>query len=263
MTFADYLQLDGLNWSKLKHMRDSPAAFIWHAENDTADTDTLALGRLVHTLVFEPEREELDYAVWHGRRQGKAWDDFQAHHAKMTIVTTTDYGTAVDMADAVRCSQLAAPYLTEAEFEKTLQWIDTLTGIRCKARADILQPNRRVLADLKTCVSIDARRFGSSAARLGYAGQIAHYGAGVRHSLGWAPEKCAVIAVEKKPPHEVAVFTFTLEQLDTAAEEVAMLMARVQECQQSGEWPGRYTEEVALQLPAYVDGDIEIEFAEE
>jgi hypothetical protein len=263
VTFADYLQLDGLNWSKLKHMRDSPAAFIWHAENDTDDTDALRLGRLTHTMLFEPERVDLDYVVWHGRRQGNDWKAFEAEHAERTILTADAYLLGLAMAVAVRRDPVAAPYLTEAEFEKPLQWLDPLTEIKCKARADILQPRRRVLADLKTCVSIDARRFGASAARLGYAGQIAHYGAGVRHALGWAPEKCVVIAVEKKPPHEVAVFTFTLEQLDTAAEEVAMLMARVQECRQSGEWPGRYTEEVALQLPAYVDGDIEIEFAEE
>lgn len=263
MTHEEYLALDGINWSKLKHMRDSPAAYIWHAENDAKDTDTLALGRLVHTLVFEPERDEEDYAIWHGRRQGKAWDEFQIANASKTIITSSDYGTASAMAMRVRNDPVASQYLRDAEFERTLQWFDPLTGLKCKARTDILQPRRRVLADLKTCVSIDARRFGSSAARYGYPGQMAHYGSGVRHALGWTPELCALIAVEKKPPHEVGVFTFTPEQLDTAAEEVAMLLARVRSCMDFGAWPNRYTEEVPLQLPAYVEGDVEIEFTED
>ena len=153
------------------------------------------------TRSFSSQREELDYAVWHGRRQGKAWDDFQAHHAKMTIVTTTDYGTAVDMADAVRCSQLAAPYLTEAEFEKTLQWIDTLTGIRCKARADIPQPESpraRRPENVRQHRRAPLRLIGR-ATRIRRTDRplwrrraaLARLGAG----------KCAVIAVEKKPPH--------------------------------------------------------------
>lgn len=263
MKFSDYLKLAGMNWSRLKHMRTSPAAYIWHAENGSADSDDLALGRLTHTLLFEPGQFDEDFAVWHGRRQGKDWDSFEATHAAKTIITGKDYGRALAMADAVRASPVAAPYLEGAELEATLQWVDPATGMPCKARADILRASDRVLADLKTCMSIDARRFGSAAARLGYPGQFAHYGSGVRHARGWTPAKSVVIAVEKTPPHEVAVFTFSAEQLDTAAEEVALLMQRVQECTASGVWPGRYVDEVPLQLPAYIDGEIEVEFIEE
>lgn len=261
--FSDYLKLSGLNWSRLKHMRTSPAAYIWHAENGGADSDDLALGRLTHTLLFEPQHFDDDYAVWHGRRQGKDWEGFEASNAAKTIITAKDYGRALAMSEAVRSSSVAAPYLEGAELEATLQWTDPATGMPCKGRADILRAADRVLADLKTCASIDARRFGAAAFRLGYPGQFAHYGAGVRHSRGWTPAKSVVIAVEKVPPHEVAVFPFAPEQLDTAAEEVAMLMQRVQECTASGVWPGRYVDEVPLQLPTYVDGEIEVEFIEE
>jgi exodeoxyribonuclease VIII len=119
-----------------------------------------------------------------------------------------------------------------------------------------------MVADVKSTLDGREDAFKKDVAKYRYHVQDALYRAGFA-AAGEPVQHFVFIAVEKKPPHEVAVFTFTLEQLDTAAEEVAMLMARVQECRQSGEWPGRYTEEVALQLPAYVDGDIEIEFAEE
>ena len=95
MKFSDYLKLAGMNWSRLKHMRTSPADYIWHAENGTADSDDLALGRTTHTLLFEPEQFDVDYAVWHGRRQGKDWDSFEATHAAKTIITGKDYGRAL------------------------------------------------------------------------------------------------------------------------------------------------------------------------
>jgi len=34
----------------------------------------------------------------------------------------------------------------------------------------------------------------------------------------------------------------------------------VKVCRQTNSWPGRYLEEQALQLPAYIYGDVEVEY---
>ena len=261
MKFDEYLSMPGINWSALKHMRESPARYAHMLRQHGEDSTTLAIGRAVHTLTLQPDMFNAEFAIWTGgRRAGKEWDAFEADHATRTILKADEYELSRAMALAVLHDSTAAKYLRLSDFERSMQWVDHATGLPCKARTDITRASDRVLADLKTCASIDARRFGQAAARLGYAPQLAHYAAGIRASHGWTPRKVALIAVEKTPPHEVAVFILQPEQLDAAAEEVAALLLRLSECMDTASWPGRYSEEVPLQLPTYVDGELEIAY---
>lgn len=263
MNAPDYFAMPGVNWSTLKHMRDSAKAYRYAVDIGMEDSDLLREGRLLHTLVLEPTRFDLDYIAWEGKvRHGKEWDAFAAAHADQCIVTPRQIDEAQAMAAAVLSSAEAMEYLGDrraAQFEHTLQWTDAATGLKCKARADVLIPGRRVLADLKGCASIDARRFGLQSARLGYHCQTAHYSNGVTAARGWVPMKRKLIAVERLPPHDVAVFDVGDEDMEIAREEVAYLLGRVRECIESKTWPGRYTGEQALQLPSYITGG-ELEF---
>jgi predicted RecB family nuclease len=144
--------------------------------------------------------------------------------------------------------------------EQPISWTDPETNLACKARPDWIIPDRRILIDLKTCLSADARRFGASAARYGYHLQMAMYANALTHGLGWAPNKCKIIAVEKDGPHEISVFDVPQDALDMAAEEVATLLRMVQTCRQTNNWPSRYVSEQALQLPAYIYGETEFEY---
>lgn len=264
MTRSDYFSLPGVNWSRLKFMRDSPKAYRYACEVGYEDSDTLREGRLLHTLVLESSRFEMDYAVWRGKkRDGKAWEAFEADNASRCIVTVAQLLQAEAMAAAVRASPEAMEYIGArgAEFEHSLQWVDTDTGLPCKARADIIVPGRRILADLKGAVSADARRFGNAAARYGYHCQCGHYGNGIQATRGWFPQQTKLIVVEKAPPHDVTVFDVGQEEIELGREEVSHLMRRVRECTDANRWPGRYEGEQALALPAYITaGELEIEF---
>jgi exodeoxyribonuclease VIII len=253
MTPADYAALDGVNWSTLKHLRDSGLAYHYALSNPREDTTDLALGRLTHALVFEPETFERDFAIYEGgTRRGKEWEAFKAEHEGQTIFKPDEIEVAVAMADAVKRHPLVQPYLDGGEFERVLRWVDEATGMRCKARPDWLQPHRRALIDLKTAKSIEGRQFGNAAARYGYHCQLAHYGAGVTAALGWRPEQVRLIAVEKTPPHDVGVFVVTEDDLYAGAEEVGELMQKLRAYTDAQSWPGRYSEEQALQLPAWL-----------
>lgn len=261
MKFTDYLQRPGINWSRLKHARESMARYRYECDHARKDSATLAIGRAVHTIVFEPHQFHDSYAIWHKDRKGIEWAAFEAAHAGLTILKTAEFEHARAMAEAVKASPLAQPYLRDdAVFEVTVEWEDPITGLACKARPDILRP--LVLADLKTAASIDARRFGYQAHRLGYACQLAHYAAGIKATYGWLPQKVALIVVEKVPPYEVAVFEVGEEDLQRGAEEVAALLQSVAACEESGVWPGRYAEAVPLSMPSFVDGELEIDYVE-
>lgn len=254
----NYFDIDAVNWSSLKHMRESAMLYRYRLSVPMKDTEPMALGRAVHTLVFEPEKFNAEYAIWDGgRRAGKEWDAYKLDHADATILREQDAEMVTELAEAIRRHPLVQPYLDDGEFERAITWTDADTGLLCKAKPDWLLSHRRILLDLKSCVSADARRFGAVAARLGYHCQIAHYRNGVNTALGWEPEHVLIVAAEKDAPHDVSVFELDPEALYFGGEEVAELLRKVKVCRQTSTWPGRYLDEQVLQLPAWVSMDDE------
>lgn len=258
MDFSIYRALPAINWSSLKHMRDSALAYRYRLEAPVEDTPALALGRVTHALVFEPDTFERDYAIWEGgTRRGKDWEEFKAANEGRTIFKPEEIDRSIGMADAVRRHPLVQQYLVGGVFESTLTWRDEDTDLECKARPDWIIPDSKILLDLKTARSIDGRRFGAAAAAYGYHCQMAHYAAGVLAVHGWLPKRVLIVAVETDPPHDVAIFELDADAMWAGKEEVAELMERLRQCIVTDRWPGRYEDEQALQLPAWMFADDE------
>jgi PDDEXK-like domain of unknown function (DUF3799) len=250
---GDYFSSPGINWSSLKHMLASPMAYRHALQSARADTEAFAIGRAVHCLVLEPDAFDDQFIVWDGgRRYGKEWDAFRDAANGATIIRAQDAEFCRAIAGAVCGSPLAAQYLSGGVVEHIVRWTDPETGLACKAKIDLINDGAGLLLDLKTTTSIDGRRFGAEAARYHYQLQLAHYAAGCAHGLGWAPSRVVILAVEKTAPFDVGVFALDSVAMQIAADEVAGLLRRVKECTENGIWPGRYSEEQALQLPAWV-----------
>lgn len=260
-----YEDVAAVNWSTLVHMRQSPAHYANALQHRRQDTPAFALGRAVHALVLEPHSFDQLFTVWADSRRTKAWKDFAAEEQR-TILRTDDMDRARAIAAAVAVNPLAAEWLSRPGLrEQEVYWVDTATQLPCKARLDYLCPERRWLADLKTCRSTDHRRFAAAAATYGYHGQLAHYAAAVRGVLGWAPARVAIIAVESDPPHDVVVYELDVEGALAAGEELRRaLLERVAECMAAGSWPGRYDEPQVLELPAWAlpDDDVDLDLLE-
>lgn len=250
MPFHQYLAVEAVNWSLLKHGRDS-ARHLHHAmTHPTEDSTRLKLGRGAHTALFEPDRFALDYAVFTGeRRAGKAWDEFCAANEGQTILKADEHGQCLAIAAAVRAHPVAGPMLDPpGEAEMVLTWTDEPTGLKCKARLDWYRPG--LLCDLKTTGDIDRDRFASTAWRMGYHGQGAFYRRALEaNGLDVPPFR--IIAVEQTPPHDVAVFTLDDDAIYQGEQEVDELLRMVSAGRSSGRWPGRYQEEESLSLPRW------------
>lgn len=248
-SFADYVRRPGVNSSLLKEMRRSPKRYRFRAANPIEDTTRLALGRITHTAVFEPDRLAIDYAVFPGaRRAGKEWDTFCAANRGRTIVKLDEYATALSMRDAVRGHPVAGPLLASGKPEQTVTWKDEETGLDCKGRIDWMC-GTSAFCDLKTTSDIDADRFGALATRMGYHGQMAFYRAGLLANGLELDAK--LIAVEADEPHDVAVFALDDDAIYAGEEMWRDALRRVANCQAQGVWPGRYEAETLLILPPW------------
>lgn len=249
-----YRAIEAVNWSSLKHLQESPLHYRSYVDEGREDTVPLGLGRALHTAVFEPDEFPLEYVVFDGKiRRGKEWDAFKEANASKTILKRDEYRETLAKRDAVRRHPVAARYLTQGEAEKSIEWTDAETGLRCKARLDWLCNS---VCDLKGTKSVDARKFGYAAASYGYHCQLAFYREGVRATTGRELDG-VIIAVEHERPHDVGVFLIGDDEIYAGWEECRRLMKLLVECRENNHWPGRYESAQPLSLPNWIWGDEE------
>ena len=61
--FEDYLAIQAVNWSSLKHMHESPHAYNYWQQHPRGDTPAYLKGRAVHCAVLEPDDFEDRFKV--------------------------------------------------------------------------------------------------------------------------------------------------------------------------------------------------------
>lgn len=252
VSFEEYLRLPGVNWSTLKAMIDSPAHYLAALDKGRADTAALQTGRLLDTLIFTPELVDARYVV-------SPYDAYTTNAARAWKAETIASGfepvkadalvEAQALADAVRRHQVARKYLDAGRFQVPLVWTDLRTGLACKGLTDLIgTSDGGFLIDGKSARTIDKRRYLSQAASLGYHFQLAHYRDGYAAVFGEPPAFIGHIVYEKGAPYDVGVLRFDRTVIDAAWVTVHELLDRVAECQESGEWPGRYPELVPVTI---------------
>lgn len=253
MTEAEYAAKPGVRWSHLKRMAKS--ALHYRAAVDGlfgGETRALRLGRALHSMLIEPDTFNGEWVCWAGQRRGKKWEDFAEANADRSILTWTEMSFVTNAAAAVRRHRVALEYLGGAR-ELFVTWLDEETGLRCKARIDLLAADR--LVDLKSSAAIDPFSFGRLAARLGYHAQLAFYLDGlVANGVVIQPEPI-LIAVEMAIPFDVVPYELSLPVMEAGRREYRRLLLQVAECEARGEWPGRSPASlVQLEIPDWAYG---------
>lgn len=251
MNFAEYRQLEGINWSSLKALATSPLYYQYLKEHPRPDTTTFKLGRAVHCAVLEPDRFAERYVVPPGdldlrTKRGRQWKE---EHTELTVVPQD----VPRIAEAVLSHGEASELLSGVQTEYTVEWVG-YTGLTCKARLDAVgwSPNRVI--DLKT-TSNGIDRFYVDAARYMYHGQMAYYCDGAIAASVLAEEPTAyIIAVETTPPYDVGVFMLSAAELRAGRVLYRMLIDQLRSCTESGMWPGRYPAVAPLSLPDWAAG---------
>jgi hypothetical protein len=180
--------------------------------NDSKQTSAMQRGTAVHALVFDT-RKVCGYPG--SQRRGKEYDAFAAEHSDSEILTMAEFDKARRMADAVRASKLAEPYLNGTA-EKTIlfRWM----GLECRATPDIR--GTEYLTELKTSSSADPMRFPWHALRMHYHAQMRMQNI----ACGMTALDSYIVCVEDKEPYPVQVFRIDEKALE-AGEKLLMLWA--------------------------------------
>ena len=253
MPFEEYLAVEAVNFSTLKHIDVSPLHYRDALDNGVADKPDFALGRAAHTAILEPEKWgerymlKPEYAERDGKRVQLRRDDRmpewralveKAEAEGRTILTDEEWITASRVANRVHSDPVASlRFKGDVDTEVTVLWTHPGTGLRIKSRLDVVNRSMRVLCDPKTVAFIDPPRMWSHFERLLYLAQFAMYQDAWRVATGdvWPFE---AIAIEKTRPYDVAVCPVPQPHLDYGRSLYETWLDELARCLESQQWPG-------------------------
>lgn len=243
--------------SALDLVHRSPAHYLaWLNGLERASTPALAFGQALHMALLEPERFERTYAVAPDFgdlrfKENKARkQEWAAANAGKLALDAEDERAIMGMLAAVYRHPAASRLVLDGQPEVTLRWRDEITGLRCKSRADFWVPSKRLCVDLKSTDDASPDAFVRSVIKYRYHTQDAMYRAGF-DACGQAITHFALLAVEKQPPHAVAVYTLDEDAVTKGFASMRQDMAVLADCVRRNEWPGYGDGVNELSLPRW------------
>lgn len=155
------LNKQALSSSSIKLLVDSPKKYYFVNKYGGQETQGLRDGRLLHTLILEPEKFEEFNFVDVQSKNTKAYK--LAKEENSEVYTQKERTDAERLADALLRNSKATDLLRNSKFEQP--HIDYINGYAFRGKADILH-NGGGVCDIKT--TTDIKGFKHSANKYGY-----------------------------------------------------------------------------------------------
>lgn len=249
---SEYFALDALNFSTLKHMERSPLAYLFNRDTPPPPTPPMILGGHSHTAILEPDMYK--FAVYEGKRDSRvhAYQDFCEANRGKILLSVKEEGYIRGMVEAVHANPVARKYLRFGKKELTIVWRDPSFRRDFKARIDnfVEIEDEPVLVSLKTTVDCRDFKFAGQYAQMAYHAQDALYQNGF-YQLACELPRMVTIAVEKKPPHETAVYRIPNDALRMGQQLISKWAVKLAECEKANTWPAAVEGEQELSLPSW------------
>lgn len=243
--------------SALDQIDQTPAHYkAWADGLERAPTKAMRFGTMLHMALLEPARFAETYVirpdfgdcrVKENKERKAAWE---ATYGGRTEMASEEQADILGMLKSVMEHPAGARLLVGGEPEVTLRWKDPLTGLPCKSRADYWVKSKRFVVDIKTTEDASPKGFARSVANFRYHVQDALYRDGFR-ACGEPIEHFAILAVEKKAPYAVAVYTLDADAVARGYHASRSNIAVLADCLARNAWPS-YSEGVEeLGLPSW------------
>ena len=260
MDDSQYRAADGLNYSTIKHLRKSPLHYQHELHAPRKDSAAWMMGRLIHTLTFEPFTFDERYMVWEGRKdkRTKAYKEALETAAGREVITPAEHEQGLAAASAIIAHPTVAGWLEHpgCKAEEPLFWNEgtSIHKYAMKAKPDlaVIDGKHHVLVDLKTFTTTDAHTITRTAFTAGWHLQTAHYLAGLAGVYGEPNTREAYLLIaEQNAPHDVTLFRWDEMSLELAEIERDRLLRLLRKCETEQVWPGRGLEQT-ITPPAWL-----------
>lgn len=255
------------HFSLLRHFDRSALHYKTACEaKEEAPTPAMLLGTCVHAQLFGPRKGAM-IVPWPGKTRsssavvaGEKWNykafakeyarQAKAKKLELTIVSSTMWVRASQIADAVRADPVAAPLLfgDGVKHEVPLAWTDPGTGIECATSGvDALNVKAEYACDFKTTSNASPEHFAEHAWSMRYHVQAAMTDTAMS-VLGTPLRTLHCVAVEIDEPFAVTVLTHKtrlikdagwaeFDVLERGRRHMQTWLERLKQCEETGTWP--------------------------
>ena len=162
------LNRKALSSSSIKLLVDSPKKYHYVQKYGSFETQGLRDGRLLHTLVLEPEKWDEFIFVDVASKNAKAYKEAKEEHG--IVYTRKEKEDAERLADALLRNDKAQHFLYKSQFE--VPSIGIVNDYPFRGKADIITKSGGI-CDIKT--TTDIRGFKYAASKYGYEIQVYIY----------------------------------------------------------------------------------------
>jgi len=180
------------------------------------DSEEKAFGRIFHNYISEPN------LIGKGN-----------YKAKDIILAST-------MFENMRKHPTAKALLNGAQFEVSFFSKDQETGLLKKCRADLIHFDERIVGDFKSTRDASLDSFTYDCKKFGYRTSAAYYLEIISEAMGERFEDFRLIASEKEPPNQTAVYRIHEKSIQEAQIEIRAGLNKIKEAIDRGDyaWKG-------------------------
>jgi hypothetical protein len=207
------------------------------------ETPALTLGSLLHTAILEPETLPNRYHPVDLARiseRDKATQAAIEEAMGREVIKRADYDEARQIADTVWRHPVARDIIVPGKMaiEQSFWWVDEDTGVPCRSRADIVRPDMRLMADVKSTIDASPDAFSRIINDYKYHWQQAMYSDGYPQAGGFKLAGFIFIAVEKEVPYEVVCYEIEEVDIEWGRFDYKNTLQNFRACQEADRWPG-------------------------
>lgn len=186
----------------------------------------------------------------------RLWSDVQAewleNNPDRIVLSEETWDKLMAMREAVYAHPMARKLLeAPGVSERSYYWVDERTGILCRCRPDRELTDMRIFLDVKTTDDASPEGFARSITKWRYDVQDPFYRDGYRAVTGHDLKGFVFLAVEKKPPYAVGLYTLAADDVALGRAQYRADLDTYAKCQQSDEWPGYGDKIQTITLPAW------------
>lgn len=256
-----YRQMPGhVNWSSLKHILDTPRAYVHNLEHPPQPSPAMAYGTALHTFLLEPHRYGIEIAVAPHELLTASGGLSTAKAAREWIEALPEGQTVItpeqDKAITRTVAQLPAAWSMLSKYvphrEEPMFWKEFDGAIACKGMPDAYGPG--VLLDVKTWAprgKFTPEAFMREAVARRYLGQLGFYARGLE-KLGIRCTRWLFLVCQSVAPFESFVVELEDDAVEYGEREAAEALAAYRWWDTSGRPLQHWTDVVSVGLPAYL-----------
>lgn len=247
MPASEYHRLPRASKSGLDKIARSPAHY--RCRDQKEPSKAMRIGTALHSRVLEGIAP-LVIPSFSGKGSVALRDEWKAAHEGALILSDDEAESVEAMCASIYAHPIAGPAFrrTDGRAEVSALWTCPDTGVECKSRFDWLLPS--AIVDLKTTADASADAFARSVASYRYHVQASYYLQAAAF-CGLSVEHFLFATVETAPPYAVAIYQLDDEALEIGRKLYLRDLRRLQQCRDSGEWPGYSTDIQTLSLPKW------------